>query len=168
MPDDLTLSDGAVRIPLRRHDGSIRAHAIVDAADAAWANQWRWSLSTKGYAYRGEQVEGRRQSIFLHRQLLGLKHNQRQDGDHIDRDKLNCRRSNLRILPKGKNQHNLPSYTGSTSQYRGVSWDKKQLGWRAQITVNGRNRNLGTFADEAVAAEVASRARARLLEFSVD
>lgn len=31
-----------VRIPLRARDGSIRAYALVDAADAEWLSQWTW------------------------------------------------------------------------------------------------------------------------------
>jgi hypothetical protein len=31
-------------IPLRARDGSVKAWALIDAADAAWLNQWRWSM----------------------------------------------------------------------------------------------------------------------------
>ena len=48
-------------IPLRRRDGTLRAHAIIDAADAHLADQ-RWSFHNMGYAARnlpGDAVDVR-------------------------------------------------------------------------------------------------------------
>lgn len=167
MHTDDTLPDGAVRIPLRAMNGSIRAYAIVDAADAAWVNQWRWCLSD-GYAVRAEWDGTRYHPVRLHRALLGLKRGDERDGDHEDRDKLNCRRSNLRIVPKGANSQNQPGHADSTSIYRGVSWHKRGKKWRACVRVDGRQIALGLYDDEEEAARVAREARLRLLPYAVD
>ena len=166
-PDD-TAPDGAVLIPLRARDGSVRAFAVVDAADAAWANQWRWSLDGDGYAVRSERRNGHCQTIRLNRELLGLKRGDLRQGDHRDRDRLNNRRSNLRGLPDTKNAQNVSSFHGSASQYRGVYWDKRKRKWRAQVNVDSRTTNLGYFTDEREAAEAACAARGRLLPYAMD
>jgi hypothetical protein len=42
-------------VPLLERDGSVVDHALIDAADAAWAAQWTWNLSKQGqYACRGD------------------------------------------------------------------------------------------------------------------
>lgn len=161
-------SDDSVRIPLRARDGSIRAYLLIDAADADFVNQWTWSLGNDGYARRSEWVGRQKRSILLHRELLGLKHRDGLEGNHIDRDRLNCRRRNLRIASKPGNRQNRPSYRNATSQFRGVHWSKAAGKWTAQIKADGRRMHLGVFASEADAAEAARSARARLMPYAVD
>lgn len=160
--------DDAVHIPLRARDGSIRAYAVVDAADAEWVNRWRWSLSADGYAYRVTTADGRKRKVRLHRVILGLTRGDGYDGDHINRDRLNNRRSNLRKLGRGENAQNQTSARGASSGFRGVSWDHNSGKWRASIRVDGRLRHLGRFVSEIEAAAVARKARLQLMPFTVE
>ena len=156
------------RIPLRARDRkTVRAYVIIDAADAAWVNQWRWCLIGQ-YAGRRATIDGRSRYFLLHRELLGLTFGDSMEGDHIDRDKLNCRRSNLRSVTKRGNRQNVASRKGASSQYRGVSWDKAAGKWVAGIGIDGKRKYLGYFDDEDEAAEVARAARARFLPFALD
>jgi hypothetical protein len=172
---DDTVPDGAVRIPLRARDGSIRAYTLVDATDANWVNQWRWYLDASGYAVRGQYLPGRGRGrntrvIRLHRELLGLTHGDDLEGDHISRNRLDNRRANLRPVPQqGRaNMQNMVSHAGSTSSHRGVYWDKWARKWRAQIGSGNTRRCLGSFDSEIEAAEVARAARAQFMPFAVD
>lgn len=157
--------DDTANVPLWIGTSTV-AHAMIDAADAAWVSQWRWSL-IDGYAKRSTTIRGRSQHVSLHRELLGLKRGDARDGDHIDRDKLNCRRSNLRVLPKGFNSQNVPGQAG-TSRYRGVHWVEKLGKWRAQIRLNGKSAHLGLFHSEVEAAKEAQRARLATMPGAVD
>lgn len=163
--------DDIVLIPLRARDGSIRACAVVDAADADWVNQWRWSLCDDRAA-RGAKIDGQLRKVYLHRMLLGLTYGDGLAGDHIDRDPLNCRRSNLRKVPDQKglrgNAQNKSSHRGSTSPFRGVYWNKHQKKWTAQVRHGGKHHFLGYFRSEAEAAKTAQAARLRLMPFAVD
>jgi hypothetical protein len=155
------------KIPLCAKDGSIRAYALVDAADEQWVSQWRWHLNAQGYAARqmpiSKSAKQRRQSIRLHRALLGLTPGDGLEGDHKDLDRLNCRRSNLRIVTKTGNRQNRDALRGSTSTHRGVSWDSRARKWIAQVSIGGKNRVLGRFSDELEAAEIAKTARVRFM-----
>lgn len=168
-----TAPEGAVLIPLRGRDRkTVRAYAIVDVADAEWVNQWRWHLAGGGYATRSEYVGGghhaKIQNFQLHRELLGLKRGDPMEGDHINRDRLDCRRLNLRVLTRDANAQNRPSARGSSSSYRGVSWHKGNRKWSARVSVDGKDRHLGDFDSETEAATVARNARLRLMPSAVD
>ncbi len=65
--------------------------------------------------------------------------------DHVDRDPLNCRIANLRLATSAQNKFNKPKQANNKSGYKGVSWDKKNKQWVAQIAICGRQTNLGRF-----------------------
>lgn len=157
-------SDGSAEMPLYGRDGQIRAVTVVDAADAPTTSQWRWYLNNRGYAVRSEGTR----LVLLHRAILGLTRGDGLEGDHINRDRLDNRRSNLRILTKQTNPQNQSSYRGSSSAFRGVSWDKSKQRWVAYIYMNGKRTTLGRFREETEAAATARDARRRLMPFAVE
>lgn len=67
--------------------------------------------------------------------------------DHINRNKLDNRRSNLRICTHAENLANRIKPRNNTSGYKGVVWNKSRSKWLAQITVKKRHIYLGQFDD---------------------
>src|SRR5262245_16821392 len=55
--------------------------------------------------------------------------------DHIDRDKLNCQRANLRMLTLRQSNQNRGPRAGSRSGLRGVNWSESDQRWRAIVTL---------------------------------
>ena|SRR5436190_1488974 len=164
-------SDDTVRIPLRARDGSVRAYALIDAADAELVNQWRWHMNSNGYAARCQSLGGRKQvTILLHRLLLGLSPGDGFEGEHRNRALLDCRRANLLVLPKAgrPNAQNQRSVPGASSRYRGVCWHKRIQKWQAAIKVARQSIHLGYFDSEAAAGNATRMARARLMPYAVD
>jgi hypothetical protein len=162
--DAADLAYRIVHIPLIGKRGDVRGYAIVDANDAPWVSQWTWRLHSEGYACRSEGSHDNKRWFFLHRVLLGLTQGDGLEGDHIDRDRLNCRRSNLRIVSKSGNRQNTSSRRGSSSRFRGVHWHKAIGRWGATV----RHRHLGWFALEEEAARAAQAARVEVLPYAVD
>ena len=68
--------------------------------------------------------------------------------DHIDRNKLNNQKSNLRFCNQSINIHNSKMYSNNTSGIRGVTWHKKQERWYARAWVNQKLIYLGKYADK--------------------
>jgi hypothetical protein len=124
-----------------------RQVAIVDAADYEWLSQWRWyaqwAICTKSfYAARGES-RGKPQMFLMHRVILGLE---KGDGflvDHINRNTLDNRRCNLRIVTPSQNRMNSKVRSDSATGFKGVSRTKAGK-FQAQRKVNGVNVYLGT------------------------
>jgi hypothetical protein len=154
-------------IPLRARDGSVKAWALIDAADAAWLNQWRWSMFPNGYVYRGARRDGEQMCFYLHREILGLSAGDSRFGDHINGNPLDNRRANLRIVPRAANAQNMHR-RGGTSAYRGVSWVAKRQKWTAQGYAHGRQHNLGYYDDELEAARIAAEWRAKNMPYAVE
>lgn len=132
-------------IPLSR--GKV---ALVDDDDYEWLNQWKWCYLAKGYAIRAEGNGAQRRYIYMHRLILnpspGLT------VDHINRNRLDNRRENLRVATYSQQMFNLPIRRDNKSGYYGVSKRTDTGRWTAHITHNHHAVSLGTFDDPASAA----------------
>ena len=78
--------------------------------------------------------------------------------DHIDRNPLNNRKDNLRIVTAKQNTMNKSSAKNSSSKHVGVCFRKDSKKWRAYIRVNNKNINIGTFVNEIDAAKARDEA----------
>jgi len=59
--------------------------------------------------------------------------------------------SNLRLANKSLNAANSKIRKDSSSGFKGVSWDRRRLKWRANIVVNGKQIYLGYFVEAEMA-----------------
>lgn len=153
----------SAEIPLRRRDGSVRAIAYVDAADLAAVGDHAWCVSAGGYAGRTVYESGGQRTVLLHRELMGLAPGDRREVDHVDRDPLNCRRKNLRVVSHAQNGQNRSAQRGARSKHRGVSWYGRYGKWSARVKLDGKHHFGGYFDDEEAAARAAAALREELL-----
>lgn len=78
--------------------------------------------------------------------------------DHIDGNRANNLPPNLREATQAENMRNTALRSDNMSGVMGVSWDKENRRWRADIRVNGRRFNLGRFRSiqDAISARKAA------------
>lgn len=118
---------------------------IIDRADFEYVNSYkgRWYIKNDGYAYCIIKTNGEYKGLALHRFLL--KPEKEQIVDHINRDKLNNKRSNLRIIPKNKNQQNISIYGNkrNTSGHRNIRIRKQAKGIVYHVEI--ARKYIGTF-----------------------
>jgi hypothetical protein len=129
--------------------------SIVDDEDFETLRWFRWCYMSRGYAVRSSYGE-RREMLYLHRVIM-----QAPPGllvDHINGDKLDNRRENLRLCSARENLRNRRPDAGSTSPYKGVSWNTQKQRWIAVIHVDRRAIQIGVFTDEIEAAYAYDRA----------
>ena len=123
--------------------------ALIDDEDYELIAKWKWWVDKDGYARRWTpQVKWKRTSILMHREILGLGKQDQLFIDHINRNKLDNRRLNLRIATKSQNAINKIKNKNNTSGFNGVvyhSAEKRIKRWRAQITINGKQKYLGRY-----------------------
>lgn len=155
-------------IPLRNIKREVVGHAVVDASDERAVIAFGpWHPTGTGYAATTKKVDGKQLQVRMHRFLLGLVPGDGLEGDHINHDRLDNRRSNLRILNRQENSQNHPGRGGS-SPFRGVSWSRKDGRWYAYARVDGSMKNLGLHESELEAADTARRFRLAHMAGAVD
>lgn len=128
-------------------------HAIVDDEDYKYLMQWKWCCNASGYAVtsiRGD--DGKQKTVRMHRLI-----NKTPPGkftDHIDGNRLNNRRSNLRSCTNRQNQFNSRPIRGGSSKYKGVCFHIHRRKWLTQIRgiESGKILFIGYFEDEEDAA----------------
>jgi hypothetical protein len=101
---------------------------------------------------------------------MGLGYGDPREADHINRNKLDNRKANLRVVTHAQNTQNLSSHSDSQSRYRGVARlsGVRAKPWQAYGTVDGKRQYLGTFATEQEAADAAAAWRREHLPFTTE
>lgn len=80
--------------------------------------------------------------------------NDGKDVDHINHNRKDNRKENLRVIEHYQNITNCKTYSNNTSGRKGVHWDKSRSKWAASLTYNQKTYYLGRFDnyEDAVAA----------------
>lgn len=118
---------------------------LVSAEDAHILSKSAWT-SHKGRNTIYAKSKGRR----LHQVIM-----KPQNGEKVDHRSgvgLDNRRPNLRAATNQQNCQNGPAHKDSTSKFRGVCWSRNYKMWRATIYVEGKQKHLGYFFNEDIAA----------------
>lgn len=129
---------------------------------------WLWTGDDNGAGY-GRFGIGRRRH-YVHRLAFMWAHGRealapRQDVDHMCHVRRCVRPSHLRAASRKQNNENhqgAPNRNNRSSQYRGVTWNKRERRWLAQAMHNGKNYIAGRFVDEGEAGEAAAQLRRKL------
>ena len=128
---------------------------LLDAKDVSLASGYQWSVGTHGYATHGA---GRNQ-ILLHRLLMGLSGS--ETVDHINKNKLDNRRINLRVCSMAQNSMNKEKLKHGNNPFKGICKTQRGL-WQAQISYKGKLIYLGSYKDPAIAAKAYDTAARKL------
>lgn len=125
--------------------------------------RFNWRVMATGYvvrtANRKENGKWINSCEYLHRRILGLSFGDTRLGDHINGNRLDNQKANLRVCDNKQNAWNS-RYKNNKSGYTGVSWDKGA--WQAKITFNRKFIYLGRFDTPEEAHEVYNQAAKKL------
>lgn len=127
-----------------RMKGGTFCDVQVDAADAEMLKQYRWYVGKGGYiiTVKWDTTLKKRVNMRLHKLLMPNKY---YHVDHINGDKLDNRRCNLRYVNQTQNNRNRGIRKNNKSGYKGVSWNKACKKWAAHIMVNRKSIYLGLY-----------------------
>lgn len=133
--------------------------ALVDDCDYNDLSSYLWYLSPSGYAYRTQDLGGgKTRTVNMHNVIQISKKG--MEIDHIDMNKLNNQRSNLRLATISQNKQNRRKAEKTSSKYIGVYLSGNK--WVAQIKKDKEHIYLGRYKHEAVAALAYNRAAKEL------
>lgn len=127
----------------RIHLRGKRGNGLVSIIDDDYfesISKTKWYLSTDGYACNRL---GKFMHNYIHKRTVGMH------TDHINGNKLDNRKKNLRTVTPSQNAVNSKIQKNNKSGYKGVSWKKRKNRksgiWSSYIRVNGKYIFIGEF-----------------------
>lgn len=125
-----------------------------DKEDYDLVKQYCWDIdNSTGYAKTIDKIN-KTGKLYLHRLVMGCT---KGDGiiiDHIDRNRTDCRKKNLRFVNDTQSAINKGIKSNNTSGKVGVSWSEDRNKWESYITVNKKRLHLGMFNEFEEAEKV--------------
>jgi len=108
---------------------------IIDKEDITLFNSYKWYLKDWKYLVNKKK----NLTIYFHRLILGFP---TWIVDHINRNTLDNRKINLRIVDKSQNSMNSKTRIDNSSWFKWVSFRKDKLKWHAYININKKRINI--------------------------
>ena len=143
--NEIVLYDDYAEVILYDKNCEEVARALIDLEDIDKVKSYKWCLS-HGYAFN------KKNNITLHRFIMDCPED--MVVDHINHNRLDNRKCNLRICTQQQNCMNRKFMSNNTSGCIGVSWDKSKNKWTSQIMLNNKYIYLGCYdtKEEAIKA----------------
>lgn len=120
---------------------------MIDQEDYQLVSTLKWHKSDNGYAVWRGIKDGKKQTIRMHRLITNCPKG--KIIDHINHDKLDNRKSNLRICTQSENMRN------KRVQGKGYWFQKQNSNWVVEVN----NKHIGVFKSETEAAQVVQLVR---------
>jgi hypothetical protein len=126
----------------------------IDEEDLHLLRNYSWIIDSNNYVRTSvfNSKTDKTHAVWLHRLVAGIDSYDERVVDHIDRNPLNNRRSNLRAILKEKNQKNRGKCRRNTTGFKGVTLIKKTGKYMARIASDGKRITIGTFDNQLDAA----------------
>ena len=139
--------------------------AYIDKEDLELVKDNTWNIRDRDNGYSGyksisTRVKGK--TVNMCTLITGYDY-----CDHIDRNPLNNRRSNLREATHTENMRNCSKRRDNTSGFIGVTWSKQSNMWEAQLNINKKCLHLGKHADKIEALKIRLRAELKYFDLAI-
>lgn len=143
---------------------------LVDIEDIDILHSYKGTLhrGSDKYCYANFYAgKGKRKRLALHRMIM--RPDEYSVVDHIDRDPLNNRKENLRLITAGENTQNIFGNKRSETGIRGVSRNKKWgKPYRARLRKDGKDIHLGYFDTIEDAEKASIEGRKKYFPYSTE
>lgn len=153
-PNEIIEYDDYAEIVLYNNNCKEVGRALIDLDDVDIVKQYKWRIKDNGYVLT--DIKGSNKKILLHRFIMDCPKD--MVVDHINHNRLDNRKENLRICTQQQNTLNRNKTSKNTSGIVGVWWYKQTNKWAAQIQVNSARIHLGYFNTKEEAADARKQA----------
>lgn len=147
------LEDGYAKL-----EAANKQQVLIDQEDLGKTAQHFWHVSKQGYPTT--RIDGA--LITLHTLLIGLPP-AGQVTDHINQNKLDNRKANLRFVSRLENHENsiVNEKLGRLPEQGGAGWDNTNKRWKAYFKPRGfpKRINVGSFTTHKEALEAVNKTK---------
>jgi hypothetical protein len=130
---------------------------LLDFKDYEHFKRWKWFKHRTGYIQRAKKINGRWKTIRLHVEIL--KPQKGMQTDHINRDRSDNRRCNLREVTASQNAHNRKVRLDNKSGFTGVRFREDSKKWSAILVIERKRNYLGCFINKVDAINAYEKAK---------
>ena len=115
---------------------------LIDTCDIEKTKNYKWIVNN-GYSVASYKVNDGYKTIYMHRTIMNAPKG--IDVDHINHNKLDNRKINLRLVDECQNLWNMKTPITNKSGTKGVSFYSARNRWEAGIKVRSKKIHLGKF-----------------------
>lgn len=131
-------------------------YTLIDDEDYPLVSQYKWYVTRcnrRWVAITGPDKKTKGKQLLMTRLVMKARSGQQVDHKKHYEDYIDNRKSNLRLCTHAENGRNRRKQLKKTSsQYKGVIWNKHAGKWQVTIIVSRNYIHLGLFTDEIEAA----------------
>lgn len=142
-PNKIITKDNYAEVILYDKNQKEKCKALIDREDIDRVKDYKWYQGSSGYA-QSDNVEGQR--VLLHKFLM------KSEGfdyiDHVNSDKLDNRKSNLRFVTGSQNNYNREYSSNFENEDIGIYYNKDKNLWKTYIGYKNKRIYLGGFKDK--------------------
>lgn len=139
-----------------------------DLEDYDKIKDYCWRMNDYGYIYAYDIKAEQRTYIFMHNLIMNNLE-KKFIIDHINHNRNDNRKDNLRKCSQSKNSMNRKRQSNNTSGITGVRYRKENGIWIARIKIHGKEISLGTYTNKEDAIKARKEAEQKYFgEYSYD
>lgn len=121
---------------------------MFDVNDYDKVKAYYWVVDTEFYACSVIKADNNKlKRMYMHRLVMDVGDSE-LEVDHININRYDNRKTNLRICSSGDNLKNKSLYSSNTSGITGVHWHKLLGKWRAQINCDKNKIIIGKYTNK--------------------
>lgn len=139
-PNEIVVDGDIAEMTLYDKKGNSVAKTLIDTSMIEAVKEHRWYLNDNGYVRNNAGPK----RLYLHQIIMG-EPPKNKEIDHINRNRLDNRKENLRFATRQINVLNCGLQKDNMSGITGVYWNRTKKKWQAYIRVNGKQIYLGRF-----------------------
>jgi hypothetical protein len=150
-PNEFIVDGEICRMNIFDKSAKFKCQVLIDAEDLEKVSAYKW------YFDHSNRMVSNNEIGYLSRFIMNVT-DFKMKVDHINQDRLDNRKENLRLCTNSENCRNRGKQTNNTSGYKGVYWNKKNEAWIAAIKLHGKFYHIGCFPNKKSAAKAYNKA----------
>lgn len=140
--NDYRVDDKTVFVKMSNSDNEM----MVDPDVWESTKKFCWYENLNGYAETNVPIGPRKSKRVMFHVMVFTDCPSGLFRDHINGNRLDNRKVNIRYVTKQQNNHNHGKSKKNTSGYPGIRWEEDRGKWLARIKFNDRTINLGRYS----------------------